>query len=152
MSAVAWECPFCFSEDGAHRERCALAHCKQAPAAPIVHMNGTGWSDLYEQYDAANAALRAAGDALRKASPNGRDYYVHPYERPRRGSGRGGTSRSQRGCAALLRGRRRFPGYSDAGKGGTVPVFTADVVSALTAEALALLRPCSKWSRDGSCS
>ena len=78
MSAVEWECPFCFGENGAHRERCALAHCKQAPAAPIVHINGTGWSDLYEQYDAANAALRAAGDALRNACPNGRDYYVQP--------------------------------------------------------------------------
>ena len=43
---MTWECPFCFGADGAHRERCSLAHRKTPPAAPRVHMNGTGFSDL----------------------------------------------------------------------------------------------------------
>ena len=73
---MTWECPFCFGEDGAHRERCSLAHRKTPPAAPVVHMNGTGFDDLYLQYDRANDALRDALDALKRAGPNGRDYYV----------------------------------------------------------------------------
>jgi hypothetical protein len=73
-----WECPFCFGEDGKHVGRCDLAHFTgtQPPVTPTVHMNGTGWKDLYEECAAASHAISDAMSALQKAAPNGRDYYV----------------------------------------------------------------------------
>ena len=44
----------------------------------MIHMNGTGYRDLYEQYSAARAAVGDAITALCKATPNGRDYYPQP--------------------------------------------------------------------------
>lgn len=43
---------------------------------PTVHLNGTGGERLLEQQRDVCQALHAALDALREASPNGRDYYV----------------------------------------------------------------------------
>jgi len=43
---------------------------------PFVHVNGTAASDLLDQRFAAVDALNAAGDALAKAAPNNRDYYL----------------------------------------------------------------------------
>ncbi len=42
---------------------------------PTIHLNGTSAKDLLEQYRAAMEAISAAGDALAKCGPNGRDYY-----------------------------------------------------------------------------
>lgn len=44
--------------------------------APTVHLNGTGYKDLWEGYEAAYDAVRAAQDALAKIEFNARDYYV----------------------------------------------------------------------------
>jgi hypothetical protein len=44
--------------------------------APTVHLNGTSAKDLWEGYEAAYDAVRAAQDALRKIEFNARDYYV----------------------------------------------------------------------------
>jgi hypothetical protein len=70
-----WECPLCFGI-GEHRDRCAAAHLKVAPAAPTIHMNGTGFKDLYEDMEVAGQAIDAAMKQLQRAAPNGRDYYV----------------------------------------------------------------------------
>jgi len=43
---------------------------------PTVHLNGTSAKDLWEGYEAAYDAVRAAQDALRKIEFNARDYYV----------------------------------------------------------------------------
>jgi len=43
---------------------------------PTIHLNGTSKADLLEGYLDVLTALREASDALRKAAPNGRDYYV----------------------------------------------------------------------------
>jgi len=43
--------------------------------APLVHMNGTGEDTLLEDISNAYAAISDAMDALRKAAPDGRDYY-----------------------------------------------------------------------------
>jgi len=72
------ECPFCFEPFAKHSERCDLQHCKVPPAAPTVHMNGTGWKDLYEYNDAVLDALNATIKAMAANAPNGRDYYVQP--------------------------------------------------------------------------
>jgi hypothetical protein len=48
--------------------------------APTVHLNGTGYKDLWEGYEAAYDAVRAAQDALRKIEFNARDYYVQGNE------------------------------------------------------------------------
>ena len=45
---------------------------------PVVHLNGTSRDELIEQRITFGQALRAALDALAKAAPNGRDYYVEP--------------------------------------------------------------------------
>jgi hypothetical protein len=45
---------------------------------PIVHLNGTSANDLVDQRATAIDALHAAGDALAKMAPNGRDYYPVP--------------------------------------------------------------------------
>jgi len=42
---------------------------------PTIHLNGTSAKDLLEQYRNAMEAISAAGDALAKCGPNGRDYY-----------------------------------------------------------------------------
>jgi hypothetical protein len=44
--------------------------------APTVHLNGTSAKDLWEGYEAAYDAVRAAQDALRQIEFNARDYYV----------------------------------------------------------------------------
>ena len=72
-----WECPLCFGE-GEHGERCPAKHLTQAPAAPVVHLNGTGWKDLSEHMETAMHAIRDAEKALCYAAPTGRDYYVQP--------------------------------------------------------------------------
>lgn len=43
---------------------------------PTIHLNGTGADGLRELYCNASDALNDAYMALRKANPNGRDYYV----------------------------------------------------------------------------
>lgn len=43
---------------------------------PTIHLNGTSKRELLEQYTEASHAVDAALDALYKAGPNGRDYYV----------------------------------------------------------------------------
>ena len=44
--------------------------------APTVHLNGTGYKDLWNGYEAAYEAVRAAKEALEKVEFNARDYYV----------------------------------------------------------------------------
>ena len=44
--------------------------------APTVHLNGTGYKDLWNGYEAAYEAVRAAQEALGKVEFNARDYYV----------------------------------------------------------------------------
>lgn len=44
--------------------------------APTVHLNGTGYNDLWNGYEAAYEAVRAAQEALGKIEFNARDYYV----------------------------------------------------------------------------
>ena len=44
--------------------------------APTVHLNGTGYKDLWTGYEAAYEAVRAAQEALGKIEFNARDYYV----------------------------------------------------------------------------
>ena len=44
--------------------------------APTVHLNGTGYKDLWAGYEAAYDAVRAAQEALGKIEFNSRDYYV----------------------------------------------------------------------------
>ena len=43
---------------------------------PTVHLNGTSAKDLYADNENAYNAVREAVEALTKAAPNGRDYYV----------------------------------------------------------------------------
>ena len=50
---------------------------------PAVHMNGTSGTQLMGQLEEVERHLSAAFDALKRAAPNGRDYYVIP-ERDRR--------------------------------------------------------------------
>jgi hypothetical protein len=50
---------------------------------PRVHLNGTSKGELLEQFKTADRALRAAEEALQRAAPNERDYYViepNPFE------------------------------------------------------------------------
>jgi len=47
---------------------------------PTVHSNGTCHRELWEGYEAAYDAVRAAQDALRKVEFNARDYYVQGNE------------------------------------------------------------------------
>ena len=42
---------------------------------PTVHLNGTGFTDLRDDYAAAYDAIDKAIDALGKAELNGRDFY-----------------------------------------------------------------------------
>jgi hypothetical protein len=43
--------------------------------APTVHLNGTSFTDLRDEYAAAYDAIDKAIDALAAATMNGRDYY-----------------------------------------------------------------------------
>lgn len=43
-------------------------------SAPMLHLGGTSYRDLYEQYTEAIDALRVAQDKLRAAAPHQRDY------------------------------------------------------------------------------
>ena len=42
---------------------------------PIIHLNGTNGNDLYNQYDAADEALRKFEECWQRIDLNGRDYY-----------------------------------------------------------------------------
>lgn len=44
--------------------------------APTVHLNGTGYKDLWNGYEAAYEAVRAAQAAISNIEFNARDYYV----------------------------------------------------------------------------
>jgi hypothetical protein len=44
--------------------------------APTVHLNGTGYKDLWAGYEAAYNAVRDAQKAIGKIEFNARDYYV----------------------------------------------------------------------------
>ena len=46
-----------------------------SPMVPTIHMNGTSLGELQTQLMDALQAVDAAVDALRRACPNGRDYY-----------------------------------------------------------------------------
>jgi hypothetical protein len=43
---------------------------------PTIHINGTGYKDLWNGYEQAYDAVRAAQEAIRKIGFNARDYYV----------------------------------------------------------------------------
>ena len=43
---------------------------------PTIHLNGTGYDTLYEEYNAAYDAVKKAIDAMYDTTCNGRDYYV----------------------------------------------------------------------------
>ena len=43
---------------------------------PTVHMNGTGFSDLWDGYTAIDADLHKLADSFSKVEFNARDYYV----------------------------------------------------------------------------
>ena len=42
---------------------------------PTVHLNGTSAKDLYADLERAYDAIQVAWEVLRRAAPNGRDYY-----------------------------------------------------------------------------
>lgn len=48
------------------------------PVAPTVHSNGTSGMALYDGLSEVVHALDNAWDALKRAAPNGRDYYIQP--------------------------------------------------------------------------
>jgi hypothetical protein len=43
---------------------------------PTIHLNGTSSDDLFAQVCVVLEALRWARDAMRRAAPHGRDYYI----------------------------------------------------------------------------
>lgn len=45
---------------------------------PTIHLNGTGFTTLRDEYAAAYDAINKAIDALAAATMNGRDYYPQP--------------------------------------------------------------------------
>jgi len=45
---------------------------------PTIHLNGTGFTTLRDEYAAAYDAIGKARDALAEATLNGRDYYPQP--------------------------------------------------------------------------
>ena len=45
---------------------------------PTVHLNGTGFTTLRDEYAAAYDAIEKAIDALAAATCNGRDFYTQP--------------------------------------------------------------------------
>jgi hypothetical protein len=56
--------------------RLALDQYGRVLAVPSVHLNGTARADLETQLSDAIEAVHAAGIALAKAAPHGRDYYT----------------------------------------------------------------------------
>jgi hypothetical protein len=46
---------------------------------PIVHLNGSGKTNLLAFYKNAVNSLALAIDDLKHTAPHGRDYYVYPY-------------------------------------------------------------------------
>lgn len=42
---------------------------------PVIHLNGTSQTEIEGQLSDAHRAVGAAMTALRRAAPNGRDYY-----------------------------------------------------------------------------
>ena len=59
---------------------------------PSLHLNGSGWDNLYEQYTGALEAIKTALEKLPR--PHGRDYYVQ-------------------GDDAFAEARRQFDGQRD---------------------------------------
>lgn len=60
--------------------RCVACHlhsdqCGCRPTLPTIHSNGTSWRALLSDVVDATRAIKRAEEALRKAWPNGRDYY-----------------------------------------------------------------------------
>jgi len=53
---------------------------ERAIKIPTVHLNGTSKDELLRQIHDAHVAVQAALDALAKARPHGRDYYVQAVE------------------------------------------------------------------------
>lgn len=51
---------------------------KEVTHLPTLHMNGSGWNNLYDNYSKMTRALEKALDAMAEASPHERDYYVIP--------------------------------------------------------------------------
>ncbi len=53
--------------------------------APFVNLNGTSKDDLIEQLTEVYSKLNDVYEAMRQATPNGRDYYMGevPYEEAR---------------------------------------------------------------------
>lgn len=45
---------------------------------PTLHLNGTSFNELFEQYSNAIEGLRRAEKDLLNMSPNQRDYYLQP--------------------------------------------------------------------------
>jgi len=45
---------------------------------PTIHLNGTGFTTLRDEYTAAYDAIGKAIDTLAAATMNGRDYYPQP--------------------------------------------------------------------------
>ena len=43
---------------------------------PTIHLNGTGYDTLYEEYNAAYDAVKKAIEVMYDTTCNGRDYYV----------------------------------------------------------------------------
>ena len=56
---------------------CPFCEITHAVAVPVIHSNGTSAAELRDQIDGALDAMKAAIQAVAKAAPNGRDYYVN---------------------------------------------------------------------------
>lgn len=52
-----------------------MSETKKPHPLPVIHLNGTSASELLDSHRAALKGLGGALDALRRAAPNGRDYY-----------------------------------------------------------------------------
>jgi hypothetical protein len=71
---------------------------------PTIHLNGTGKTDLRDEYAAAYDAIDKAIEALASATLNGRDYYPQP-------AGAYSQARSERDAAlAQLRQAHQYVG------------------------------------------
>ncbi len=55
--------------------KCSAATPLQMTTIPTIHLNGTGFTTLRDEYAAAYDAIDKAIDALVKAELNGRDFY-----------------------------------------------------------------------------
>jgi hypothetical protein len=76
---------------------------------PTVHLNGTSFNDLRDEYAAAYDAIDQAIDALAAATLNGRDYYMQA-------EGSYYQARSERDAAlGQLRQARQYAGEMLAG-------------------------------------